>query len=134
MLKKLFIIVLCAFGAIGTQAQDVKALKNIEPDKDFDNILVKKVYSDQYTSTFVIWVKKEVKAHRHLKHTEQVGVLEGKAEMTIGAKTIIVKKGDWITIPEGTVHAVKVLSKKPVKVISIQTPEFKGKDRVFIEE
>lgn len=131
-MKKWICVLFFSVLSLYTQAQSVKELSAVEPDQEFENILVKKMYSDKYASTYVIWVKKAVKAHKHESHTEQVGVLEGKAEMTLGDQTFIVKKGDWITIPEGTVHSVKVLSKKPVKVISIQTPEFKGKDRVFV--
>ena len=117
----------------GLQAQNNHQFKSMQPDQEFENVLVKKIYSDKHTSTFVIWIKKEVKAHRHQTHTEQVRILEGKGEMILGDQKIRIKKGDWITIPEGTIHAVKVLSKKPLKVVSIQTPEFKGKDRVFVD-
>ncbi|WP_106791343.1 cupin domain-containing protein [Aquimarina sp. Aq78] len=117
----------------GLWAQTKSTIPDFKPDQDYDNILVKKVYTDTHTSTFVIWIKKDVKPHKHIKHTEQVLVLEGKASVQLNDKEIIVQKGDWVTIPEQTIHAVKVLSKIPLKVISIQTPEFKGEDRVFIE-
>ncbi|TSE11427.1 MULTISPECIES: cupin domain-containing protein [Aquimarina] len=106
---------------------------DIKPDKEFENVLVKKIFTDPHTSTFVIWIKNEVKPHQHLKHTEQVFILEGKANVWLNKEEIVVQAGDWITIPEKTIHAVKVISETPLKVISIQTPEFKGKDRVFIE-
>ncbi|MGB0522408.1 MAG: cupin domain-containing protein [Flammeovirgaceae bacterium] len=129
-----YIFIFLFLSTFSIKAQHLGQLNAFQPDEEYENIFVKKLYSDQHTSTFIVWVKKEVKAHSHQKHTEQVGVLEGKAEMTLGDQTFVVKKGDWIMIPQGTIHAVKVLSKKPVKVISIQTPEFKGKDRVFVKE
>ncbi|WP_109853113.1 cupin domain-containing protein [Aquimarina sp. AU58] len=126
-------IICCFIISTGLFAQTKNAILDFEPDRDYDNILVKKVYTDTHTSTFVIWIKKNVKPHKHIKHTEQVLVLEGKASVQLNDKEIIVQKGDWVTIPEQTIHAVKVLSKIPLKVISVQTPEFKGEDRVFIE-
>lgn len=117
----------------GLFAQTKNAILDFEPDQNYDNILVKKVYSDSNTSTFVIWIKKNVRLHKHIKHTEQVFVLEGRASVQLNDKEIIVEKGDWVTIPKQTIHAVKVLSKIPLKVISVQTPEFKGEDRVFVE-
>ncbi|WP_074406282.1 MULTISPECIES: cupin domain-containing protein [Aquimarina] len=123
----------CFIISTGLFAQTKSPILDFEPDQDYDNILVKKVYSDTHTSTFVIWIKKNVKPHKHIKHTEQVLVLEGKASVQLNDKEIIVQKGDWVTIPQQTIHAVKVLSKIPLKVISVQTPEFKGEDRVFIE-
>ncbi len=41
------------------------------------------------------------------------------------------KSGDFFTIPQNTVHSVTVTSKNPMKIISSQTPEFFGKDRIF---
>ncbi|EZH75568.1 lipoprotein [Aquimarina atlantica] len=130
---KVIPIICCFIISAGLFAQTKNTILDFEPDQDYDNILVKKVYSDTHTSTFVIWIKKNVKPHKHIKHTEQVFVLQGKASVQLNDKEIIVQKGDWVTIPEQTVHAVKVLSKIPLKVISVQTPEFEGKDRVFVE-
>ena len=40
--------------------------------------------------------------------------------------------GDYIRVAKGTPHAVKVLSSTPLKIISVQAPEFFGKDRVKV--
>ncbi|PKV51251.1 mannose-6-phosphate isomerase-like protein (cupin superfamily) [Aquimarina sp. MAR_2010_214] len=130
---KITSFICCIIISTGLWAQTKSAILDFEPDQNYDNILVKKVYTDAHTSTFMIWIKKNVKPHKHIKHTEQVLVLEGKASVQLNDKEIIVQKGDWVTIPEQTIHAVKVLSKIPLKVISVQTPEFKGEDRVFVE-
>ncbi len=109
--------------------------KRMLASEDYDNIKVEKLHSDSLGSTFVIWVKKGVKAHRHLEHTEQVYILEGSGQMVIEQDTTYIHPGDWIVIPKGVVHAVtEVYGSRPLKVISIQTPEFLGKDRVFVEE
>jgi mannose-6-phosphate isomerase-like protein (cupin superfamily) len=111
----------------------VQSLKDVQPDGDYENINVKKVYTDSTVSCFVIWVKESVKPHYHADHTENLVVIEGTAEMTIGDKTYNIKVEDYINIPKGTVHSVKVTSEIPLKVISIQSPEFLGKDRIFVE-
>lgn len=123
------------FGMIGFYAncQNFKSLEEIVPDSsNYSNIYIKKIDSDSLVSNFIIWIKDEVKAHKHLKHCETIIVLEGTATMLLGDKTIRIKKGDYIFIPKNTIHSVKVKSKNPLKVISIQAPEFKGDDRVFI--
>ena len=114
--------------------QNLIQLAKLKPQGTFDNVKVQKIYSDKHTSSFVIWIKKGVKAHKHIRHTEQVYILGGKASMRLNDKTFTVKKGDWIAIPEGSIHAVTVTSRKPLQVFSIQTPEFLGKDRVFVKE
>lgn len=98
-----------------------------------ENIYVKNIAHDSLSSGFVIVIKKEVKLHKHLHHSEYVIVLEGEAKMQLGEKDFIIKKNDIVFIPKNTPHKVVTLSKKPLKVISIQSPYFDGKDRVLLE-
>lgn len=98
-----------------------------------DNIYSKALFSDSLASSFVIVIRKEVKAHKHLHHAEHVLVLAGSGQMKLGEKQIDMKKGDLVFIPENTVHSVKTTSKEPLKVLSIQAPYFDGKDRIFTE-
>lgn len=90
--------------------------------------------SDSNCSAFAIRVKEEVKAHYHAFHTENLYVLKGKAQMLLGDSIILIKAGDFINIPPKTIHSVKVTSLEWLEVISIQSPEFKGDDRILIEE
>ena len=98
-----------------------------------DNVYNSPLFGDSLASSFLIVIKKEVKALKHLKHSEHVVVLEGSGQMQLGDKQIEIKKGDVIFIPKNTVHAVKTTGKIPLKVVSVQAPNFDGKDRVFIE-
>jgi mannose-6-phosphate isomerase-like protein (cupin superfamily) len=91
------------------------------------------IHSDSLASSFLICVPVEVKAHYHAAHTEHVVVLEGEAEMLLGDSTFIIRKGDAIAIPKGTVHAARTLSPQPLRVISVQAPRFDGSDRILIE-
>lgn len=99
-----------------------------------DNLYIKPISSDSLTSSFVITIKKEVKLHKHLHHSEHVIVLEGEGKMTLGDKEFIIRKNDLIFIPKNTAHKVTTTSQKPLKVISIQSPYFDGKDRVLLEK
>ena len=112
-------------------SQNVTNVEDKQPEEKYDNVLVKKLYSDTKASYFIIWIKKDVSSHKHATHTESIIVIEGTGLMTVGDKTFDIKKGDYFVIPENTFHALKVTSKEPIKVISTQTPEFLGKDRVF---
>ena len=116
-----------------TFSQSQKSLPDINPVGEYDNISNQKLFSDSLASSFVIWIKKEVKPHKHLSHSEHVLILEGEGVMTIGNETFKVSQGDLLFIPKNTVHSLKTNSDKPVKVLSIQAPEFDGNDRVFVE-
>jgi len=115
-------------------SQNHQSLDTIKPPADYENLYFRQVYSDSLVSSFVIFVKKEVKLHKHLTHTEHVYILDGEGEMRIGEKKIKVKKGDIVPIPKNTAHSLKVTSVSPVKVLSVQAPIFDGKDRVLVEE
>lgn len=132
MLKTFFLLLISC--SISVYAQDILKLKDVQPKKDFDNILVQKLNDDDRQSSFIIWVKKEVKLHKHEWHTENLYVIEGKGEMQIGDEKFVIQKGDYFNIPKDTPHGLIVLSGKPVKVLSIQSPQFLGQDRIFINE
>ncbi|MFN3918541.1 MAG: cupin domain-containing protein [Flavobacteriales bacterium] len=89
------------------------------------------MYGDSLVSTFIIWVKKEVKTHKHLSHSENIYIVEGKGKFTLGDSTYIIKKGDMLFVPQNTWHSVTTTSKNPLKVISIQSPHFDGLDRIL---
>lgn len=127
------LILACCCLSICSSAQHFPGIDAIAPQKDFENIEVHKVSSDSLSSTFVIWVKKSVKEHYHQNHQESLYVLEGSGTMTLGSDTILIKGGDFISIPATTVHGVTVTSEVPLKVISIQAPEFLGDDRIFVD-
>ena len=99
-----------------------------------ENIYSKFLFGDSLSSTFCILIKKEVKAHKHQSHSENVVVLSGEAMMTVADKTWKINKGDALFIPLNTVHSVKVTGKEPLKVLSIQSPRFDGTDRIMIDK
>lgn len=107
---------------------------SLQPDSTYQGIKVQKISGDKNATSFVIWIQQEVKAHKHMKHTEEIYILEGEGELILNGKMIKLKPGDFINIPENTVHSVKVTSPVPLKVLSIQSPEFLGDDRIFVEE
>ncbi len=114
-------------------SQESLNVESLSINETYDNVLIKKLNSDKNSSTFLIFIKKEVKLHKHLSHSETIYVVDGSGKMVMGDKNLEVKKGDVIFIPENTPHSVIVTSEQPLKVISTQAPEFDGKDRVFIE-
>jgi mannose-6-phosphate isomerase-like protein (cupin superfamily) len=132
-MKQFLFICVCVVALIGG-AQDIVKLKDLKPEKVFENIYIKKVSDDTEQSSFVIWVKERVRLHKHEHHSENIFVLEGKGEMIIGDEKFVIKKGDYFNIPKNTPHGLKVLSSKPVKVLSIQSPQFLGQDRIFLED
>jgi mannose-6-phosphate isomerase-like protein (cupin superfamily) len=95
---------------------------------------VKKLSEDSLHSTFLIEIYNKVPLHYHQWHTENIVVIQGKAIMKLGSDTLKIKKGDQVTILKGTPHEViRVLSRKSLKVYSIQSPKFDTSDRYFVQ-
>ena len=131
----LFILFLMMFTKTVFTQEFVSSIQHINPDDvEFDNISVKKLSTNHEATTFAIWIKKRVKLHKHLYHTENVIIEEGRGKFQLGDSVYQVKKGDVIVIPQDTWHGVIVNSKETMKVISIQSPQFLGKDRIFKNE
>lgn len=124
-------IFLFSLAAAGMQAQIKNNLLRMQPDSAFENVLVRKLASDSSATSFIIWVKKEVNLHYHAFHTETLMILEGTGTMVLGKETMDVTPGDFISIPPHTYHDLLVTSEEPLKALSVQAPEFLGRDRVF---
>jgi mannose-6-phosphate isomerase-like protein (cupin superfamily) len=133
-MKKLFTLLSIAIGASLANAQSITNEADLVTPAKLATVEGRDIGSDSLSSGNVIWIKTELKAHKHLTHSEHVYVIDGEAEMRLGDKTVKVKNGDIIFIPKGTVHAVKVTSKRPLKVLSVQAPHSDGTDRVFVNE
>ena len=129
---KVAVFLLGAFGSGFSNAQKV-VLSEIKAPDNFENIHVVKIASDANASDFVIFIKHHVPLHKHVEHTETIYVLEGRGEFQLGKTKLHIGPGDYIKVPQGVPHSLKVLSSEPLKAISIQAPEFFGKDRVAVE-
>lgn len=117
--------------SIYVQGQVFKPKKS---PKELQANVVEKISEDSLHSTFLITIPKKVPLHFHKLHTENIVVLSGKAIMKLGLDTLIIQKGDQITVPKGTIHEIiRVISRKPLRVYSIQSPKFDGTDRYFVE-
>lgn len=112
--------------------QEVISKNSITPKNDFDNIHVERLAGDSLSTSFMIWIRDTVKIHKHVCHSETIYLLEGEG-MIYFNDSIIQKLavGSIVYIPKDTWHAVKVTSEEPMQVLSVQSPGFYGKDRVF---
>jgi quercetin dioxygenase-like cupin family protein len=104
------------------------------PEDDYENISVKKLYGDSLATGFLIWVKDTVASHSHNWHSESIVVIDGSARMYMDDTIQDINAGDVLFIPKQTWHAVKVTSDEPLKVLSVQSPGFYGKDREFKDD
>lgn len=130
-MNRFFLLLTCVVLSLTIKAQTPLNLLELQPDTTFDNIHVQPLASDSLVSSFVVWVKKEVRLHHHAFHTETLLILEGTGTLVVGDENVEVGAGDFLAIPKTTPHDLTVTSDTPLKALSIQAPKFQGKDRVF---
>ncbi len=129
---KILLIISCFLVQSFSYAQDLRSLKQMKPEMEFENIHVQKISEDSLQSSFVIWIKSGVKEHFHSEHTENIYIISGKATITFADSVFTIQTGDYLTIPKGTPHSItRVFGRKPLQVLSVQSPKFDGTDRVF---
>ncbi|MGH1335110.1 MAG: cupin domain-containing protein [Aureispira sp.] len=104
------------------------------PTEDYTNVKAVTLHDDENTTVYMIFVKKSVRKHLHQYHTEVITVIAGRGRMLLDGAYLDIKKGDHIIVPPNTPHAVVTTSGQPLQVLSVQTPQFLGHDRVFLAE
>lgn len=101
--------------------------------EDTINIQVDRIAGDSLASTFLISIRNMVPLHMHKDHSESIYIIHGSGIMRLGNDTLHIQPGDFIFVPKGTQHDLKVISSDPVRAISIQAPHFDGHDRIFLD-
>ena len=134
VMSRSILVLFAALFSLYSFGQSHENIADAKAGEEFKNIHVRKMDSDPLASTFLIWVKNSVKEHYHAEHTEVVQVIEGEGVLTLGDDRFDIKAGDYIFIPKGTHHSVEVTSGSILKALSIQTPFFDGKDRIFVSK
>ncbi|MCS6991808.1 MAG: cupin domain-containing protein [Chitinophagales bacterium] len=116
------------------EAQNVQHLPSLKTRNTTDPVVMQSLFSDSTVTSTFLWIRDEVRPHYHATHSEHIYVVEGTAQMLLGHQTLFLRPGDLVFIPAGTIHAVRVTSKEPLKVLSIHTPAHDGSDRVWVEK
>jgi len=86
---------------------------------------------DSTSSVHLTQVETAVESHHHNTHDENVWIIRGAGRLTMGDQKLKVKAGQVIHIPRGTSHAFHNMGSNPAVVISVFSPGFDSKDRVY---
>lgn len=86
---------------------------------------------DSASSVQLTQVETAIESHHHATHDENVWIIRGSGRLTIGDQKTKVKAGQFVHIPRGTKHAFHNLGSNPAVVISVFSPGFDGKDRIY---
>jgi quercetin dioxygenase-like cupin family protein len=73
-----------------------------------------------------------LKMHYHKYRDEITYCIEGQAVMNVSGKELAIKAGDLTYIPALILHGSEVTGNETLQLISIFTPPFDGKDRIYV--
>lgn len=73
-----------------------------------------------------------LKMHYHQYRDEITYCIKGQAVMNVSGKELVMKAGDLMYIPALMLHGSKVTGNETLQLISIFTPPFDGKDRIYV--
>ena len=86
---------------------------------------------DSTSSVHLTQIETSVEMHHHAKHDENVWIIRGAGRLTLGDQKMKVKAGQFIHIPRGTPHAFHNMGSNPAVVLSVFSPGFDCKDRIY---
>ena len=81
---------------------------------------------DRYCGTLKLNPGDGFNFHYHSHHDEVVYVVEGEVEGLVGRERAVLRPGDVMFAPAGTVHANFNVSNQPVKLLNILSPLVPG--------
>ncbi len=90
-----------------------------------------RIAEDSLSSVHLTQIRGGVLAHHHAKHQETVFLVRGAGRLVLGKKKQKIAAGTIVSIPAGTPHSFHNLGKVPAVVISVFSPKFNARDRVF---
>jgi oxalate decarboxylase/phosphoglucose isomerase-like protein (cupin superfamily) len=73
-----------------------------------------------------------LKMHYHQYRDEITYCIKGQAVMNVSGKELVMKAGDLMYIPALMLHGSEVTGNETLQLISIFTPPFDGKDRIYV--
>lgn len=131
----MFMVCLILLAQSMTTSAEIIHLPTIEIPTGAAAIHNQPLAASKHSSSFLLTIDAVVPNHYHQYHTEQIYVLEGTARMRLANEERTIQPGDYLLIPPGTVHGViEITSKKPLKVLSIQSPRFDPSDRIMVPD
>jgi mannose-6-phosphate isomerase-like protein (cupin superfamily) len=123
--------VVSSAGAAEPSVMNIDSLLSVHLIGDDQQLQSDKIGGDSLSSVHLTQVRGEVEPHRHLYHQETVWVIRGAGRLTLDGVKHKVAAGSVVVVPPGTPHSFYNLGKTPTVLISVFSPGFDGKDRVY---
>ena len=109
-----------------------KELMAKKPDIQGKNVRVWNIKKTDIIRINLVEMSGELGLHKHPDAEHSLLVLKGKVRVKVGDKFVVMKKGDFISIPKDVPHKYWSLSKKSL-LVSMDAPYYDPKKTVRLE-
>lgn len=99
------------------------------PSEKQKDIAIRSLYRDGHVSTHLIRLQGKEFPHYHDRHDLTVTLLSGTGTMHFQERSLGLKPGDVVFIPQGTWHWAENTNPEAGVVFAVFSPPFDGKDR-----
>jgi mannose-6-phosphate isomerase-like protein (cupin superfamily) len=82
------------------------------------------------TKETVVFPGKFLSLQRHWRCSKHWYILDGRAEITLDDKTIVLVPGQSVDIPKGALHRIANPGSENVRFIEVQTGDYLGEDDI----
>ena len=113
---------------------NIDSLLTVYPLAADQDMRSEEIAYDSVSSMHLTQVRGAVRSQHHVHHSKNIWVVRGAGRLVLGDRKYRVKAGDVIHVPKGTTHSFHNLGAVPAVVISVFSPGFDGKDRVYDEQ
>jgi mannose-6-phosphate isomerase-like protein (cupin superfamily) len=110
---------------------DVDSLLMAYPLAADQQLRSEQIAHDSLSSVQLTQIRGELESHRHLSHDENIWVIRGAGRLVLDGVKQKVTAGQMIHIPKGVSHSFHNMGSQPAVVISVFSPGFDGKDRIY---
>jgi quercetin dioxygenase-like cupin family protein len=109
-----------------------KIVLNRKPDIIGKNVKVWTIEQTEKIRINLVEMTGELLLHKHPDASHSLVVLEGKVKVKAGNEILILKKGDYISIPSNMPHKYWSLTKKSL-LMSMDSPYYDSKKTIQLE-
>jgi quercetin dioxygenase-like cupin family protein len=111
---------------------DYKNLISQKPDIEGKNVRVWSIRQDEVIRINLVEMSGETALHKHPDADHSLMVLEGEVKVQIASEFMIMKKGDYISIPADVAHKYWSLAPKSM-LVSMDAPYYDPNKTISLE-
>jgi len=115
-------IILAPLVFAGDQAFTVKRLEQVQPFEGSEAFQLTLLAQTPGMNIRLNHLRGRIKRHAHPQSHHFLYLITGQIELTVGQETRIIQPGEFVTIPQGSLHSMQKLGASDTLFLDIASP------------